>query len=343
MTGRVGPAGWVRPGRPLSPIPVTAAILATWWLVAHNSGAGWVQVLGDVVFGTLFIGIFGPAVVLARTRIEVLSAPLDATAGLPVEIQLGATTRVRVRPVAPAGIEALAGPVGRDRRGEGAVSLLPPHRATYDTLTFDVASAAPFALQWWTRRVVVALPSTLHVAPRRGKPVPLPGRLHDHAGQRTDRAPAETGDPRGARPYRAGDHQRHVHWRATAHTGELMVREVEGTSAEELRVVVALPRDQEEAERVAECALGTVVALLDRGAPVVLVTSEPTGAVEAAVADRRSAGRRLARAVPPTHQPAAATPIEPVAIEPVAIEPVAIEPVAIEPVAIEPVAIEMVR
>ena len=40
-------------------------------------------------------------------------------------------------------------------------------------------------------------------------------------GERADQAPAETGEPRGARPYRAGDNQRHVHWRATAHIGYL--------------------------------------------------------------------------------------------------------------------------
>jgi hypothetical protein len=60
---------------------------------------------------------------------------------------------------------------------------------------------------------------------------------------------------------------------------------------------VHLPEDPDEAERLAERALGTVVALVDKGTPVLLATTEDDGAHLSAVGDRRSAGRRLARAV----------------------------------------------
>ena len=76
-----------------------------------------------------------------------------------------------------------------------------------------------------------------------------------------------------------------------------MVRELERPSAEPVTLTVRLPRDPEEAERAAERALGTVVRLLDRGASVILATLEASGPVVGGVADRRSAGRRLARAV----------------------------------------------
>ena len=89
---------------------VALAIVGTWWLVAHNSGAGWVQALGDIVFGTLVIGIFGPAVILARARLSVARAPADGTAGLPLELDVTSSTRLRLRPVDPPGQEAFAGP-----------------------------------------------------------------------------------------------------------------------------------------------------------------------------------------------------------------------------------------
>jgi uncharacterized protein (DUF58 family) len=88
-----------------------------------------------------------------------------------------------------------------------------------------------------------------------------------------------------------------VHWSATAHAGKLMVRELEHPSAGPVTITVDLPGDPDEAERVAEGALGTVVHLLEGGAPVLLGTLEPSGRVLAPVADRRGAGRRLARAV----------------------------------------------
>jgi uncharacterized protein (DUF58 family) len=294
----------VRPARPWAPMGVAVAVLGTWWLVAHNSGAGWVQALGDVVFGALVIGMIGPAVLLARAKIRVVAVPLDSTAGLPVEVQVEASSRVRVRFVDPEGPEVFVGPVRGRKRHQDPATLLPRRRGLHDTATIDVATAAPFGLQWWTRRVCLPLPSTLHVAPRRGQPVPLPPWADERTGESSQRVPAEAGEARGTRPYRTGDNQRHVHWPATAHTGELMVRDLEGPSAEPITVTVALPPDPDEAERVAEQALGTVVVLLDRGAPVLLATTEATGPLAAPVVERLDAGRRLARAVagPAAHE-----------------------------------------
>jgi hypothetical protein len=76
-----------------------------------------------------------------------------------------------------------------------------------------------------------------------------------------------------------------------------MVRELEQPAAEPVTIIVELPEDPEEAERVAECALGSVVGLLEGGVPVLLGTRESSGPLLGAVADRRSAGRRLARAL----------------------------------------------
>ncbi len=287
----------VRPARPLAPIGIAVAILAGWWLVAHNSGAGWVQALGDVAFGTLVIGVVGPAVVLARGRVRVLSAPTDATAGLPVEVALSASARLRIRPVEPPGMESFVGPVRTQRSAPDAVTLVAPRRGTHDVLVVDVATAAPFALQWWTRRMALPLPAPLTVAPRRGQPVAVEPATNDRTGDTRARVAAERGEPRGARLYRPGDDRRHVHWQAFAHTGELMVREQEAPAGEPVTLQVALPVDPDEAERVAERALGTVLYLLDRGAPVVLGTVEASGPVRGPVEDRRSAGRRLARAV----------------------------------------------
>ena len=122
---------WARPARPVAPIAVAAAILAIWWLVAHNGGSGWVQALGDIVFGTLVIGILGPGLVLARARVKVIDAPLHGTAGESAVLHLEASTRLRVRPVIPPGEEALVGPVGGRRPPEEQVSLLPPHRGVH--------------------------------------------------------------------------------------------------------------------------------------------------------------------------------------------------------------------
>ena len=76
-----------------------------------------------------------------------------------------------------------------------------------------------------------------------------------------------------------------------------MVRELERPSAEPVTLTVILPQDPQEADRVAERALGTVTRFLERGSTVLLATVEASGPITAIVADRRAAGRRLARAV----------------------------------------------
>ena len=275
------------------------AVLGVWWLVGHNSGAGWVQVIGDALAAALAVGLFGPAVILRRSRVGVGAASGDHTAGLPVELAVSASTRVRLRPVSPPGPEVLAGPVrGRLTVGSGdRLTLVPDHRGVHTVAVVDVATAAPFALLWWTHRVALALPDELVVAPRLGPSATLPAGADDTSGVGRPQAPAQVGEPRGVRPYRAGDGRRWVHWPATAHSGGLMVREMEAPTAEPVTVSVVLPRQLEPAERTAERALGTVTRLLDRGIPVILATDEPDGPAVGPVTDRRQAGRRLARAV----------------------------------------------
>jgi uncharacterized protein (DUF58 family) len=126
-------------------------------------------------------------------------------------------------------------------------------------------------------------------------------RAHDDAGASIDWVQTDAGQPRGARPYQPGDSRRRVHWSATAHAGELMVRELERPSAEPVTLTVVLPQDPQEADRVAERALGTITRYLERGSTVLLATLEAAGPVTASVADRRMAGRRLARAVANVH------------------------------------------
>ncbi|HXQ90843.1 MAG TPA: DUF58 domain-containing protein [Acidimicrobiales bacterium] len=292
-----------------------AGVLLAWGLVAHNSGAGWVQAVGDILAGILAVGLGAPAFAAARARVTFVDTPGDATSGLPVELTATATTRVRVKALYPPGPEEFlgrhgAGPGTRasapargapwsrsEVGGPDPLTLVPEHRGVHDHVVLEIASAAPFGLLWWRKTVVVALPRALHVGPRLGRPLPLPlGRQDTTGGGILDSA-VQIGEPRGVRPYRPGDHRRWVHWPATAHSGELMVREMEGPTAEPITLEVRLPDDADAAEQMAERAMATVVALVDRGTSVLLVTDEAGGPKVGAVGDRRSAGRRLACAV----------------------------------------------
>lgn len=280
---------------------VSAAVVASWWLVGHNSGDGWVQVLGDIVFAVLLVAVCGPVLALRRARVSVEAAPLDAAAGRVAVIRIAASAPVRVRPIEPPGPARMVGP------GPATLDLAPGGRGVHSAVRVEIASAAPFGIQWWAHTESLALPHELHVAPRRGPAED--GRLatttgDDRAAPTVARAASrpgrdQTGDLRRPRPYVRGDNRRHVHWPASAHAGRLMVREPETPPGPPAELIVVLPPDPDRAERAAESAYGRLLDLLEEGRQVLLVTDEPAGTVRSEVADPVQAGRRLARAVTP--------------------------------------------
>lgn len=279
----------MKPARPRAPIAVSILIMFVWWIVAHGSGSGWVQAIGDAVFGIMVIGILGPTVLLSRFRVSIQAAPSDGGAGLPVIVAIKASNRARITPVNPNGEPAMAGP-------DGEAVLRPRKRGVHDYVLVDIATAAPFGLQWWTRRMSVPLPARLYIAPRLGDPLPVPFDQGD--GDVGRPVKSQVGELQGVRPYEPGDQRRRAHWPSSAHTGKLMVRELEEPSGQPLTMHIRLPDDPEAAERIAETAMGTAVWLLDRGANLTMATDEAIGPIVKPVASRREAGRRLAKAVP---------------------------------------------
>ena len=89
-------------------------------------------------------------------------------------LRVEASTRVRVRPVEPPGPEVFVGPGGRRGAAADLVTLVPVRRGVHDAVTLDVASAAPFALQWVDPAGPLRLPVPLHVSPRCGRSSPEP-------------------------------------------------------------------------------------------------------------------------------------------------------------------------
>jgi uncharacterized protein (DUF58 family) len=278
-----------RPARPWGAIPGGVAVVLGWWLVAHSSGQGWVQALGDVVAAGILVGLVGPWLALRRIRLRITSAPSDATAGRPVEVEVHTSGPVRLTPLTPAGPPRLDGPL----------TLLADRRGVYHSVVVEVATAAPFGMQWWSRRVTLPLGNPLYVAPRRGVAARIESFLPDEGDHQRGRTRRNSGDGdlRAPRPYRPGDSRRLAHWPATAHTGELMVRELEQPGGRPAEVVAVLPADPVAAEVEAQRCLATVLALLDRDIPVALTTTEVGGTVTGRVTDRRAASRRLAAAL----------------------------------------------
>jgi len=282
-----------RPRHAFGPVAGSAVSLAAWVAIAHSSGAGWVQALGGLLAGCLLVGLVAPALAIRRSRCSVIASPADAVAGLPVTVTLAVNTALVVRALDPPGPEATTG-----NHHQCDLQLVPVHRGVRTECLLEIASAAPFGLLWWTKRLIVPLPRPLYVAPAAGPIDTFRAVDHGLTGDGARQVDRRVGEPRGVRPYRPGDLRSWVHWPATAHTGSLMVREMEGPLSQPVTVEAILPEDAGAADEAARVALGTVAGLLAAGRSVVLVTAEPGGVIRRRVNSVPDAGRQLARALP---------------------------------------------
>jgi uncharacterized protein (DUF58 family) len=204
-----------------------------------------------------------------RTR---ACSAIDSVGGRRVEVAIPALRRGQSI--------AVPYPVPTERRGELVVGPL------------LIARGDPLGL--WHAQRPVGSTVTLLVHPR-VHPVDLQpaGRARHLDGPTSDTAPSGTLTFHSLREYAPGDDIRRVHWRSTARTGTLMVREHVDTSLPSAVVVLDVRADRYEGdafEEAVDVAASFVAASERRGFPVRLVTS--TGAVHAVRAGQRAQALR---------------------------------------------------
>jgi uncharacterized protein (DUF58 family) len=302
------------------PGELTLVAVALVGIAAYTALAG--SVYGEetlaavgVFAGVLFIaGVIWPWVALSRLRVEA-AAPLDATAGDTVALQLrirGRVSRLEVR---------LLDPAGEWRRctspSEGELLHFASRRGVFRYVRVEVRSAAPLGVFQRRRVLTVALDRPIAVGPRPSRESPalevLPG------GDASAPLPAVAslaGDAvRAVRPYVPGDPARYVHWPTSARRGELVVREQEPAVVRGAALLVDLRSEEPDAaEEAASRAAGIANATLAAGGRVLLSTVEANSAVIAPVHDRRAISRRLAAATtvpgaPPPNRPPLGWPV----------------------------------
>ena len=133
----------------------------------------------------------------------------------------------------------------------------------------------PFGL-WEARRplgdtvVLLVQPRVYAIDPRRG------GRTRHLEGPVSDTAPRGTSTFHSLREYTAGDDIRRVHWRSTARSGTLMVREHVDTSLPSTVIVLDTRTDRyanDLFEEAVDVAASVVASAQTRGFPIRLITT----------------------------------------------------------------------
>ncbi len=261
------------------------------FVIARTTGAGWNIVLLCGLIAVVLTGSLLPAFVLGRVEVTARAAP-DATVGRPFPIHLD----VRARRVKLRVLTGASDWVRIEAPAAGDIMVVPDRRGVLNTVRVEVVTAAPLGLARWRRRIRIDLPTPVEVAPRR-EPTGCPLSIGDANAASETITNATGGDDitRGVREYVDGDPIRSVHWPATARTGSVMIRELEGPRRPQVVIVADLRGP--DPEGVASRAAGMADDALRQGARVHLATAEVDGPRVAEVPSPVHVGRRLARAV----------------------------------------------
>ncbi|MFC5829313.1 DUF58 domain-containing protein [Nonomuraea insulae] len=256
---------------------------------------GWGTLAGAVVLYAAGFALGYPEpVVLATGALLALAAALAWTAPRPrLEVHREVTplkvprgdAAVAVLNVANLGRRGLSGLRAQDRIGtsEHTIDLPRLPKGSARTVSYPLPTgergeipvgplvlvrADPFGL---TRRVrEYGLPTTLLVRPRTlPLPVPPSGRAHHLEGPTSDNAPSGTVTFHTLREYVVGDDLRHVHWRSSARTGTLMVRQLIDAS---LPTTTVLLDTHDLTETAVDAAASVAVAAARAGFPVRVLT-----------------------------------------------------------------------
>jgi uncharacterized protein (DUF58 family) len=157
---------------------------------------------------------------------------------------------IEVRPLAAGAEQPYLNELPTGRRGRHEVGPLTLFRADALGLGRSELSLGETATLW-------VYPRTHQVGAVVGG---LP--LHHHDGEATETSPRGSLDIREVRPYVPGDEVRHLHWKATARTGQLMIRDYADPQQPQFTVLLDDRREMTapEFEEAVELAASLVVA-----------------------------------------------------------------------------------
>lgn len=237
---------------------VLVLIAASTLFAARNVGIGWLYALGYSLAAGIMASALAGAFALRGVRVSLVPGR-KTEAGLPLVVAVTLENRGR-RPRRY--LSVLAGPVGFGGRlrpwrralvpdgwgsvlipelkpGERLTVQLPipaPRRGIHEVPPIHVQSA-PLGLVAWFKRCssgVGGRPGRLGDVMVHPRVHPLDGLpwlsfRRGHGDESASARPRDGGDLiKTVRPYRTGDAMRQIHWKTTARTGQLVVRETEG-------------------------------------------------------------------------------------------------------------------
>lgn len=266
------PAGWIVFG--------LAALL-----LSAGSFLGWVELILAGWF-CLFVGLIALVFTIGRPRYAVrlsLDKPhvvVGQSAGGTIEV-INRASRVSLpsRLDVPVAGQRASFTLPWLQSGKGfrdAFEIPTERRAVVPVGPAQSIQGDPFGLTgrgavWTDELELYVHPVTVHLPGRQS------GFIHDLEGHPTSRLTASDISFHALREYVPGDDRRHVHWKSTARTGRLMVRQFEETRQSRVAVAVDVAESshasQDEFELAISAAASVVLQAFREDNPLGLVTS----------------------------------------------------------------------
>lgn len=273
---------------PASSLVTTLAMLSLPLYRLWNA-SGFVMLLGIIVAGWLASTL--DAIV---AYLSMRNPRLDVDA--PQVTVLGEPCRVEITDASPSGavvsVHSTATGSADNTVRVGHNSSVVIHfdrRAAHSVLLGEMVVIGPLGIASCRRRFQVALPGGLAVGPPPASVAATPDLPSDEESSERHLVSRGSDLTRSVRPYRRGDAQALVAWKASARSGELMVRELEGTVDQELVLAVQVAKasarasgkqrhQSDDSARLSEDAInraaGYAIEAIRQGRAVRLVTNQ---------------------------------------------------------------------
>lgn len=265
--------------RPTPKAAIVAAVGALLLAVGSTAQAGWLFVLSAGVLGLVASGV------LTRHRLGsatvTRSLPPRARVGDEVPVTLSVHNAsakrlpvMRVEDSFPAFDDVATACESLPAGASASVDLAPTalRRGVFGWGEVTLATAAPFGLMRTRRSTGVSSRLIVHPSTRDVAGFTLPETAATTSDEALAVARAGAGEIfAGVRDYRPGDQRRWIHWRTTARTGRLAVREHEEPARSPVVLVVAGLGDDHAAEHLVSDAASVGLHALANGRPVYCV------------------------------------------------------------------------
>ncbi len=288
-------SNWPRPRYKLFTLAVYLVCFFGFFIAAHESGSGFVQVIGSLLLAIFLTNAFMAFYQLQRVQLRITSAPYDGMTNQIVTVEVVSTKNIQLT---------------FDSRGKSKISIprnqktqltfRPGHYGIIRHIEFMAFSSYPFGIIPFYKRINCPLPAPIHIAPTMVKAkgdITTGDRLQEQRGVTLTKS--NLGDLKSLSPYIAGDSFSSISWAKSAHSQQLLVRNHEQPeNYMSCHLIIDPPLDRLQADTYLGEKLFLIVELLKKNYELtVQICDVERGIRESKVSGELEAKRLMARAI----------------------------------------------